>query len=372
MEIAFVYIAEAYQCYHGAALAIELAKQPGVNVTSFYTHPDTPRLLDRIHQAFDAPPPRLVRLDQLPRTRLLRWAKYLGKFKHLILRDNCAALDRFDALVSVENTVAMARDEGIVRPQLIYTPHGFGDRAYSFVGRIADFDFVLVAGAKTEAQMLAKGLIRSGHYALTGSIKLETAARLSRSEGHLFDRQRPIVLYNPHFDPKLTSWDKFIEPMLASFANQDQFNLIAAPHVKMFERASERVRTRWRARSGGNILVDPGSDRSMDSSYLWDAGIYLGDASSQVYEFLARPRPCLFLNARRIEWRDNPAYAHWHLGDVVDRPDQLMAALDQADARHGLYRERQIAAFQAAFGGQQGSPAATGAAAILEFLDRPR
>ena len=368
MEIAFVYIAEAYQCYHGAALGIELGRQPGVNVTSFYTHPDTPRLLERIHRAFDAPPPTLVPLAQSMGTHLLRGAKYLGKFKHLILRDNREALDRFDAIVSVENTLAMARDEGVTHPKLIYTPHGFGDRAYSFVGRIAEFDFVLVAGAKTEAQMLGHRLIRPGHYALTGSIKLETAARLSRGEGHAFDQRRPIVLYNPHFDPKLTSWGRFIEPMLAAFGQQDAYNLIAAPHVKMFERRSTRVRSRWRARSGRNILVDPGSDRSMDSSYLWDAGIYVGDSSSQVYEFLVQPRPCLFLNAHGVDWRDNPAYAHWHLGDVIDRPDQLMSAIGQAEARHSLYRDRQIAAFQAAFGDLEGSPAGKGAAAITRFL----
>jgi hypothetical protein len=368
MEIAVVYIAEAYQCYHGAALGIELARQPGVKVTSFYAHPDTPRLLDRIHQAFDAPPPRLVPLQQSMRTRLLRGAKYLGKFKHLILRDNREMLDRFDAIVAVENTLAMARDEGITRPRLIYTPHGFGDRAYSFVGRIADFDFVLVAGAKTEAQMLAHRLIRPGDYALTGSIKLETAARLSRSEKQRFDQQRPIILYNPHFDPWLTSWGRFIEPMLRAFGQQQAFNLIAAPHVKMFERATARVTARWRARSTDNIVVDPGSDRSMDASYLWDASVYVGDSSSQVYEFLVQPRPCLFLNAHGVDWRDNPAYAHWHLGDVVDQPDQLMAALGQAEARHPFYRARQIEAFKAAFGDQQGSPSAKGAAAIMRFV----
>ena len=370
MEIAFIYIAEAYQCYHGAAIAIELAKRSGASITSFYTDPDTPRHLQRIHDAFGAPPPRTMRLHESAITRSLRGLKYLGVFKHRVLRDNRKALDGFDAIVSVENTVAMARDEGIDHPKLIYTPHGFGDRAYAFVPRIATFDFVLVAGEKTEQRMLAGGLIRPGDYALTGSIKLETGAKLAQSEGPLFADARATILYNPHFDPKLRSWDRFIEPMLGGFAAQDELNLIAAPHVKLFRHSSEAAKARWRARSTPSIVVDPGSDRSIDTSYLWSSDIYIGDSSSQVYEFLARPRPCLFLNAHGVDWRNDPNYVHWHLGDVIDDPAQLMHAVRAAPERHHLYVERQEAARRATFGEDLGSPSIRAADAIRDFLSR--
>ena len=369
MEVAFIYIAEAYQCYHGAAIAIELAKR-GVSVTSYYADPDTPRHLQRIHDAFGASAPQTVRLVESFVTRSLRGLKYLGVFKHRVLRDNRDALNRFDAIVSVENTVAMARDEGVERPKLIYTPHGFGDRAYAFVPRIAVFDFVLVAGEKTEQRMLANGLIRPGDYSLTGSVKLETGARLVQSEQPLFAVQRPTVLYNPHFDPKLTSWNRFIEPMLGDFAAQDEFNLIAAPHVKLFRRSSEAAKSRWGARSTPSIKVDPGSDRSVDTTYLWSSDIYVGDSSSQVYEFLARPRPCVFLNANGVEWRDDPNYVHWHLGDVVCEPARLMDAIRAAPERHHLYAERQEQARRATFGDERGSPSIRAAEAILEFLSR--
>lgn len=370
LEIAFVYIAEAYQSYHGAAIAIELAKRPDVRVTSFYADPNTPRHLKRIHDAFSAPPPVTVRLRESVATRTLRGLKYLGVFKHRVLRDNRDALNRFDAIVSVENTVAMARDEGIDHPKLIYTPHGFGDRAYAFVDRIAQFDFVLVAGEKTEQRMLANGLIRPGAYALTGSVKLETGARLEQCEAPLFAEERPTTLYNPHFDPKLTSWNTFIDPMLRGFGDQQAFNLIAAPHVKLFRRSSEATKDRWRARSTPSIIVDPGSDRSIDTTYLWSSDIYVGDSSSQVYEFLARPRPCLFLNAHKADWRDNPNYVHWHLGDVIDDPSELMDAIGAAQERHHLYVERQEAAREATLGATVGSPSVRAAGAILDFLER--
>lgn len=370
MDIAFIYIAEAYQCYHGAAIAIEIAKQAGVSVTSFYSDPSTPRHLERIHNVYGAPPPRTVRLHESFTTRSLRALKHLGVFKNRVLRDNRAELNRFDAIVSVENTVAMARDEGIDRPKLIYTPHGFGDRAYAFVPRIAVFDFVLIAGEKTEQRMLAEGLVRPGAYALTGSVKLETGARLAQRERAFFPAQRPTVLYNPHFDPQLTSWNRFIDPMLRAFEDQQEFNLIVAPHVKLFRRSSEASKARWRERSTDSIIVDPGSDHSVDTTYLWKSDIYVGDASSQVYEFLAQPRPCVFLNAHGVDWRDNPNYVHWHLGDVIDRPSHLLDAIQAASTRHDLYVEHQEARRRATFGEPGRSPSARAGEAIMEFLNR--
>jgi hypothetical protein len=370
VKIAFLYIAEAYQCYHGAGIASEIERRTGHRVTSFYSDPATPRHLEGIHAAFGAPPPSTRPLRESVSTRTLRGLKYLGVFKHRVLRDNRDALNCFDAIVSVENTAAMARDEGIDHPKLIYTPHGFGDRAYAFVPRIAAFDFVLIAGEKTERRMLASGLIRPGDYALTGSVKLETGAVLAEREAPLFAERRPTVLYNPHFDPKLSSWTRFIVSMLDGFAAQSAFNLVVAPHVKLFRRSSAATKERWRRRSTPSIVVDPGSDRSIDTSYLWTSDIYVGDSSSQVYEFLAKPRPCVFLNAHGIDWRDDPNYVHWHLGDVVDDPGRVMSAIHAAGERHSLYIERQRQAAIDTFGIAEGSPSQRGADAILEFLSR--
>jgi hypothetical protein len=372
LRIAVVYIAEAYQCYHGAAAALRLAAEPGVEVRSFYFDPDTPRHVERIHRAFAAPPMTMQPLQRSPITRLLQNAKVLGSFKHLTLRDNRRVLDGFDAILSVENTVAMARDEGIRRPKLIFTPHGSPARAYAFVPRIAAFDFVMLPGPAAEARMLELGLIRAGEYALTGSIKLETANKLALSETPVFASDKPIVLYNPHFESNLNSWDRFLEPMLSVFAAQDRFNLIVAPHVKMFRNASNRRRRALEGRSTSSTLIDTGSDRSFDSSYVSAASIYVGDVSSQVYEFLAAPRPCVFLNAHGVDWRADPYFAFWQLGDVVDDPADLMPAIAAAGERHGLYKARQEELAAGMLGERRGSASARAAAAVLRFLRRGR
>ena len=54
-----------------------------------------------------------------------------------------------------------------------------------------------------------------------------------------------------------------------------------------------------------------GSVRSIDMTYTDQASVYIGDVSSQVYEFLRRPRPCIFLNFDRTAWQGDENFAHW-------------------------------------------------------------
>src|SRR3546814_13919965 len=60
-----------------------------------------------------------------------------------------------------------------------------------------------------------------------------------------------------------------------------------------------------------------GSERSIDMSYTGSADLYLGDVSSQVAEYLYRPRPCVFLNAQGVDWQEDPNYRFWSLGPVI-------------------------------------------------------
>jgi CDP-glycerol glycerophosphotransferase (TagB/SpsB family) len=76
-------------------------------------------------------------------------------------------------------------------------------------------------------------------------------------------------------------------------------------------------------------------------SYTSAADIYLGDVSSQVYEFLTVAKPCIFIDAHGAAWRDNPDYAMWQFGPVCSDIAQIMDALDHAGEGHGGYIEVQ-------------------------------
>ena len=88
-----------------------------------------------------------------------------------------------------------------------------------------------------------------------------------------------------------------------------------------------------------------------DMTYIMSADAYIGDVSSQVYEFLIQPRPCLFLNAFRVDWHNNPAFKCWHLGQVIDSPDQFPSAVSKLlDTYSSEQRSLQEAAFEHTFG----------------------
>ena len=98
------------------------------------------------------------------------------------------------------------------------------------------------------------------------------------------------------------------------------WNFLVAPHVKT--KTGRLIRS-----DAPNVLIDRGSTRSIDMTYTQAADLYIGDASSQVYEFIRTPRPCIFLNLDRIDWRSDPAYSHWQLGQVIDSLEELPGAL---------------------------------------------
>ncbi len=122
------------------------------------------------------------------------------------------------------------------------------------------------------------------------------------------------------------------------------------------------------ARCAPNILVDPGSLASIDMTYTRAADIYLGDVSSLVYEFLVEPRPCLFFNRSKANWRDNENFVFWSTGDVLESPAELPAALARAQSDPMRYRAEQEHAFSDAFDLTDTPSSVRAAEAITGFL----
>ena len=109
-----------------------------------------------------------------------------------------------------------------------------------------------------------------------------------------------------------------------------------------------RIAQRWLR--APNIHFDLGSRAATTMAYTNRADIYLGDVSSQVYEFLLRPRPCLFLDAHDTAWNGDPNYAHWQSGPVIRDVTALGSSLAEARATHGdRYRPVQERLFRDSF-----------------------
>ncbi len=297
------------------------------------------------------------------------------------LKRNAGLFRQFDALVVPETTTTFLKKNGQTdRPRLIFFPHGAGDRSIGFSPEIALFDYVLLPGGKTRDRMLAAGVIRPDNHSIVGYPKFEAYG--DRPPVRLFDNDRPTVLYNPHFDPLLSSWFRFGEQILDYFAGQQDYNLIFAPHVMLFQRRllasvehrllkfRQRIDPRYAALD--HIHIDTGSTRSVDMTYTSAADIYLGDVSSQIYEFIRTPRPAIFLNSHDAEWRGNPNYEHWTFGPVLDDIAGLGAALSEIQPLPGAYREAQARAFAYSFDRDSAHPPSQrAAAAIADFLEIP-
>ena len=295
----------------------------------------------------------------------------------LILRKYRALLSRFDAIIVPEMTTALLKSRWkMTAPKLVFIPHGSGDRAIGFGVALRQFDLILVGGEKTRRRMIEAGTAGAGRVKITGYPKFETIDTAAKPD--FFGNGRQTVVYNPHFDPKLSSWYRFGEDILDYFLHQDRYNLIVAPHVMLFERRIHssaehrklRIRRDIPARFVGvpHILIDTGSPRSVDMSYMLGADIYFGDVSSQIYEWLVRPRPSVFFNSHDADWRDDPNYAHWQLGDVLTSPAMIDATLTAIARDPDRYRARQDAAFADTFSISQQPAAQRAAQAIVDFI----
>jgi len=135
--------------------------------------------------------------------------------------------------------------------------------------------------------------------------------------------------------------------VLDYFRRNPDFNLIFAPHVMLFARPVTVTIDRFRVAAPGcigaavrrapNIHIDLGGTACTDMTYTNAADIYLGDVSSQVYEFLYRPRPCIFLDPHRTPHQDDPNYAHWRAGPVISDIADLDQTLRNAMHSHEDY-----------------------------------
>ncbi|MCB2013841.1 MAG: hypothetical protein R3E11_05605 [Sphingobium sp.] len=293
------------------------------------------------------------------------------------LKKNRDLFSGFDALVVPETTSFLLKSHfGLDHLKIIYLPHGAGDRAVGFRKVTAKADFVLLSGKKVRDRMVRANLVSKQGHAIIGYPKFDQFA--NRKPRRLFDNDRPTLLYNPHFDPLLSSWYQEGHKILEYFADQDQFNLIFTPHVMLFRRklhaSVEHRLLRWRKafprdfRNIPHMHIDLGSTASIDMTYTNMADIYLGDASSQVYEFIRKPRPCLFMNCHAAQWRDDPNYLHWNLGDVIESAEALPDALAISSLRHGFYRPAQERLLHATFDIQTTPSAERAALAIMKFL----
>jgi hypothetical protein len=306
--------------------------------------------------------------------------RFVPASRLLVFRDNLDFFRSLDFLVVTERTSLILKTHyGLERPFMIQVSHGAGDRAIGYDKLAARFDHILAAGQKSVDRFINESGVQPERLSITGYAKFDI--RPGAPPALTFpDNGKPTVVYNPHVSPHLSSWYREGRGVLDFFLGNPDYNLIFAPHIMLFQRRAVFTIDRLRLGLPGkihpkyadapNIHIDLESPALADMTYTNMADIYLGDVSSQVYEFLRTPKPCVFLNAHKVDYRSDSNYAHWQCGPVIDTAKALGSALNEAVSNHETrYRPIQQALFAYTFDLQDMPSAVRAAAAITRLAE---
>lgn len=332
-------IGGSHQYLHFLPAAFELSRRGSAIVTIFVLDDDQRDTVEAMATALGYAPPSTC-IMHAP-----AWLRIAGKRNKIArLLYWASRLRNADALYSAERTSTLLKRLPGHCPLFIHSPHGFGDRAVGFEARFSLFDHVIVAGQDARERLVALGRVTPDRCHVAGPVKLAAVARMEITRPPLFPDSRPVILYNPHSDEAFSSFNAVAARLIDDILADGRYNLVVAPHVKLAQGWADAKRASLMAKAvPGRVIVDLGSSRSSDMSYTLGADCYVGDVSSQVYEFLTRPRPCLFINAHKANWIGNPDYAMWTLGPVASADGDLLAAIDHAFETHSTYRGAQAA-----------------------------
>jgi len=341
---------QIHQVAHSLPIAMSLAQQaPELTVVLATTNRRLRAEVLRLAGGELPPQVELVSLDRgrsLSRRAMKLLDPVLPLGKLAVYGENLDFFRTLDVLVVAEKTSLLLKTRyGLEDLRIVHTRHGAGDRAIGFDPASARFDHVLASGRKIADRLIVEAGVDPSAISIVGYPKFDIVPPPRRLPFQA--NGKPTVLYNPHVSPHLSSWYAQGRAVLAYFRDNPDYNLIFAPHVMLFARPLTVTIDKLRIAAPGridrsimsapNIHVDLGGPACTDMTYTNAADIYLGDASSQVYEFLRQPRPCIFLDAHQQGWEDDPNFAHWKAGAVINQTAELDGALRDAAQAHADY-----------------------------------
>jgi hypothetical protein len=250
-----------------------------------------------------------------------------------------------------------------LRERFIKTAHGAGsvsnrgdkrrDAAWRVMLPSAFEAAELVRAGQDPLRMLVTGYVKAGF-------------RYLGNAQDLFPEKRPVIVYSPHWQQKRSSWWAWGREIVAQLAAQDRYNVILAPHQRLVEKDPDIRAVLASVSHFPHVHTDLDSFAMVDGTYMASADIYLGDTSSQVGEFLIRPRPCVFLNNDGIDWRETDDHGFWECGEVIDALSDLPAAIDRATMLHPRFKQAQREFVALSLGDVSPEAARRAAAIVIE------
>ena len=217
-------------------------------------------------------------------------------------------------------------------PTLFYLYHGTGTREYGFETSLEKFDHILIPGKYHRDRLKESLSLKDDQIEKIGKPKLDYLKIKISKNKKLFNNENPIFYYNPHWEIELSSYLKWKEIILQFFIKNKNYNSIFSPHPLVGHLSTKRgYEINEKDIAEDNILVDMGSNQCLDGTYTSIADIYIGDISSMVTEWiLQKPRPCIFINAHNVNWKNNDNYYMWKFGKVVNELKEFEEAITES------------------------------------------
>lgn len=367
-KVGFVYFDDIHHIHHFIGVAAELCKNPNVHV-DIITYQANHKYFYSLIKLLDITDISVVKLTTNKYRRIIDLVRANKRPSPLFLtKHNIKTILDYDAVVFTDYISCSIPNKR--NTKFIYLSHGSGDRAYGYnIFKLKMFDLLLLAGNKIVDRI--KSIDSTvNNYKIIGYPKFDVALK-EINQTKLFNNQNKTVLYNPHNKKHLSSWYKDGKTILDFFLNNPTYNLIFAPHINLFNHKKYLDKNSFDTKyyHAANIHIDLGSERCSNMYYTFNADIYLGDVSSQVYEFLYNKKPCIFMNSHCAKWVGDENYAHWNLGKVIESPEQLKVTLDSINTLQKEYLKTQEDFFKYTFHIDESSKATTkGAKEILNLL----
>ncbi len=338
-QIGFIYLEETHHLYHFLSVAVALSKNHDSHII---THEYENGLTETLLELY---PDHAVKINYW-KTKSFRRFTDLIKSRKLprkgfwYKKNASKLLNNYDALVfsDYHHHVLKKLRKGN-KPYLLKISHGILGRNYAVKKDLLDFDFHVFTGENMNARLKSEGY--EVNHAVAGLAKLDVVKKLSHKS--IFKNGKKTVIYTPHFSPPHSSWHQYGLKILDFFASQSEYNLIFAPHVNLFNKVGSETETGFATKytKFENIHIDLGSRKSVEMAYINEADIYLGDASSQVLEFILKPRPCIFFDAEGLK-HPLEEFEFWKLGQIVKSIDELKLALDRTEKDFQSKKELQV------------------------------
>jgi hypothetical protein len=320
-----VYLEQSYSIYHSITLLVELSKIEGVEVVIICSSRNRKVIID-LWNSNDG-------CDFILKTVRPWWFISLPlileiklSYRKSIFRKYRALLSQQDGIVcAIYDDLEIKRHIDTTKTKLVFADHGVSNRPYSFDLRIKDFDCFFLTGYLEETARKKLGQLEKSNYVMTGYLKFDVKSISQKKKQ--FENNKKIIIYNPHWDKSLSSFDKFGLSLLDFVAGSKDYNLIFSPHKLLLTRnLSLRLKLKKYSHFE-NIIIDSSSELCNDLSYAKLAHLYIGDVSSQSSEFIAiDPRPCMFLrNNNNLKIGD---FVSWDFGDVISEVSSWKKTID--------------------------------------------